>query len=73
LINKEVVLVTLFSTKCPKCNTLEMQLLQKKIDFKTETNMQEVIDAGYMEAPVLKVDNNYYNFSEAIKWVRGVE
>ena len=44
-----------------------MQLLQKKIDFKTETNMQEVIDAGYMEAPVLKVDNNYYNFSEAIK------
>lgn len=64
-------MVTLFTTNCPKCNTLEMQLLQSKIDFRKENNIQEVIDKGFTSAPVLKVDDEYLIFGDAIKWIRG--
>lgn len=65
-------MIVLFTTDCPKCHTLEQQLTRAKIDFTKENNIQEIIDEGFMEAPILKVaDGQYLNFSEAIKWIRG--
>ena len=65
-------MVTLFSTNCPKCKILENKLNQKNIDFVVSNDMQEIIDMGFMAAPVLKLNDSYYmNFGDAIKWVNG--
>ena len=66
-------MVTLFSTNCPKCRVLEQKLNQKKIDFDISDNIQEVIDKGFMSAPVLKVNDIYYDFKQAIDWLKDID
>ena len=62
-------MIILFSTNCPKCNILEHKLQDAGINFEIQNDVQEVIDAGFMTAPILKVDNTYYEFGDAVKWV----
>lgn len=62
-------MVVLFSTGCPKCRVLEQKLNQKNIDFTLSDNIDEIIEKGFMTAPVLKVDDDYLEFGQAIKWV----
>lgn len=62
-------MVTLFSTNCPKCRVLEQKLNQKDIDFTIDNNINEIVEKGFMSAPVLKINENYLEFGDAIKWV----
>lgn len=62
-------MITLFSTNCPKCKILEQKLNQKKIIFEISDNVQEIIDQGFMTAPVLKVNDTYMDFGQAVKWI----
>lgn len=64
-------MITLFSTNCPKCKVLEAKLTKNNIDFTICQNVDELIDKGILEVPILKIDKNtYLNFSEAIKWIK---
>jgi glutaredoxin len=62
-------MVILFSTGCPKCRVLEQKLNQKNIDFTLNDDIDKIIEKGFMTAPVLKVDDYYLEFGQAIKWV----
>lgn len=62
-------MVTLFSTNCPRCKILERKLTSAGIDYTVNYDIQEVIDAGFKSAPILKVDNTYYNFKEGVDWI----
>ena len=61
--------VILYSTNCPKCKVLESKLNDKGIKFEISNNIDAVIEAGFMSAPVLQVDMQLMNFSDAIKWI----
>lgn len=64
--------VKLYTTYCPKCKVLETKLKQKNIEFEicdSESNIQELIDKGFKGAPVLLVDDNFMNFTDAVNWV----
>ena len=63
-------MITLFSTNCPKCRVLEQKLIAAGINFEIDSNMQEIIDHGFMSAPVLKVDNTYYDFKQGVDWIK---
>ena len=39
------------------------------IEFNTNENVDEMIELGFMSAPMLKVDDKMMDFTEAIKWV----
>lgn len=62
-------MLTLFSTECPKCRVLEHKLNQNNIAYEKSSDIQEVIDKGFMSAPVLKLDDNYMDFVTAINWL----
>lgn len=64
-------MVKLYTTNCPKCRVLETKLKQKKIDFETITDISVIQEKGFMEAPILEIDEIFYPFSEAVKWVNG--
>lgn len=65
-------MITLFSTNCPKCKVLEAKLNQHNIDFTISNDIQEIIDIGFITAPVLKLNDSYYmDFGDAIKWING--
>ena len=65
--------VTLFSTNCPRCKVLAQKLTDKGIDFNISEDVDEMIRRGFRSAPVLDVNGNSMNFSDAINWVDGRE
>lgn len=66
-------MIILFSTNCPKCRVLEQKLNQKNIDFIVSDNIDEVIEKGFMSVPILKIDDKYLEFGDAVKWVNSQE
>lgn len=65
-------MITLYSTNCPKCNILETKLKNKNVTFEISNNLTDLIEKGFREAPILKVKDEYLNFSEAIKWIQEI-
>jgi len=61
--------IVLFSSGCPKCKVLKQKLDDKKIKYKVSEDFDELITQNLQTVPVLKVNGEYYQFSEAIKVV----
>jgi glutaredoxin len=62
-------MITLYSTHCPRCKVLETKLNQKGIEFKIVENIEEMEKLGIQSVPMLKIDDNIMNFTEAIAWI----
>lgn len=61
--------IVLYSTHCPKCRVLEMKLKKKNINYEECNDLDEMLKLGISSAPYLKVGEELYPFSEAVKWV----
>ena len=61
--------VTLYSTHCPRCVVLEKKLTEKHIDYDIVSDEDLIIEKGFMSVPMLEVDGEVYDFSNAVKWV----
>jgi len=61
--------ITLFSNDCPKCRILKKKLDMADIDYGICANMNTLMEAGFMTVPVLRVEDQYYIFEEAVKWI----
>jgi hypothetical protein len=48
---------------------LATKLQQKNVEYQEITNIEEMEKLGIMSVPVLMVDNQLMNFTEAISWV----
>lgn len=57
-----------FGNGCPKCEILKKKLEDKKVIYKNG-ELQEIIDAGFRNVPVLKINNQYLDFSKAINYI----
>jgi hypothetical protein len=62
-------MIKVYTTHCPKCQVLEMKLKQKKIEFESCDDMDEMTSRGIKAAPSMEVDGTIYNFTDAVKWV----
>lgn len=62
-------MVKLYTTHCPQCKALEMKLNKAGIEYIWNDDMVLMSKLGFKAAPVLEVDGEYLNFSQAIKWV----
>lgn len=67
--------IILYSTNCPKCKVICKKLAQKNIEF-TEidckadaTYISMLSGKGFSSMPVLQVGEQYFNFSQANKWI----
>ena len=65
--------IKLYSTHCPQCKALEAKLNKKAISYEVCDDVNEMKELGFKAAPMLKVDDKIFNFSEAIKWVNSYE
>lgn len=61
--------IVLFSSGCPKCKVLKQKLDDRKIKYEVSEDFDELIAQNLQTVPVLKVDGEYYQFSEAIRMV----
>lgn len=67
--------IVLYTVNCPKCKVLALKLRQKNINFETVSDVDEVVEIGrehgIASAPILQIDSDYLDFSQAIKYVNG--
>ena len=66
-------MITLYSTGCPKCQVLEKKLIKDGIEFSISDDIDELIEKGFMSAPILKVDDKFLEFKDAINWLKNKE
>lgn len=63
----------LFTTGCPKCKVLKLKLEKANIDFDICEDMNSIAaicdTIGVSYVPILKVEDKYLDFGDAIKWV----
>ena len=62
-------MVTLYSTKCPRCVALEKKLDNAQIEYVICNDTELMIKEGMSLMPVLEVDGKRMGFKEAVKWV----
>lgn len=63
-------MITLYSTGCPKCQVLEKKLNNEGIEFSISNDIDVLIEKGFMTAPVLEIDDEYFEFKNAIEWLK---
>lgn len=61
--------IILYTTKCPLCLRLEKVLIDKKIKYKTFSDVEKMIKLGLKNVPVLQVNGKIMNLKEAIDWL----
>lgn len=61
--------VILYSTGCPKCNVLKKKLNDKNINFTENNDIDIMTSLGIEQVPVLSVDGELMDFSQANTWV----
>lgn len=66
------MIVTLYSTHCPKCNVLEKKLKQKNISYEEVNDIEEMKEKGYLSVPVLEVDGTSMDFKTAFNYVESL-
>lgn len=70
-------MITLYSTGCPKCKVLKLKLDSLKLNYDVIEDLQTVVAFGkehnISAAPILQVDEDVYNFSDAIKWINNTK
>lgn len=59
-------MIKLYHTNCPQCKTAELLLKKNNIDYEECTDMEEMIKLGFKAAPVLQVDNKFYQGAKNI-------
>lgn len=63
------MIVTMYSTHCPKCQVLEKKLQQKGIEYNVVTDTLEMGKMGIRSVPILSVNSELLDFKKAIEWV----
>lgn len=54
---------------CMKCRQLKMLLDKNKIEYVTNTSVEEMIRLGFDRTPMLGVDGEYMGMEEAERWI----
>ena len=65
--------VILYSNDCPRCNILKKKLNDKGIEYIEVNDEKVMIEKGFTYMPMLEIDNQIMNFSEANAWVNAQE
>lgn len=65
--------ITLYSIGCPPCKTLESLLDKRDIDYELVTDEDIMNKKGFTKVPMLEVDGEIMNYSEAFKWINNSE
>ena len=64
--------ITLYTTHCPQCRGVEMQLKAKKLSYEECTDEEKMAELGFKSAPVLVVDDEVLKGKEIYEFLRKV-
>lgn len=62
-------MIKMYSTHCPHCNTLQILLNKKGIEYEVCEDMDIMEEKGFMSVPMLETEEKTMNYDEAILWL----
>lgn len=62
--------VILYSTGCPKCNVLKKKLSEKDIVYEEFASVDDMLNMGIKEVPMLGVGEKLMSFKESVDWIK---
>lgn len=66
-------MITLYhSDGCPKCMILERALQEKGVEYESVTDIDVMLEKGFMSVPVLGVGDNNLAFPQALEYVKNL-
>ncbi len=66
-------MITLYhSDGCPKCMLLERALQEKGVEYESVTDINVMLEKGFMSVPMLGVDDKNLAFPQALKYVKNL-
>ena len=65
--------IILYSTGCPKCNVLKRKLAEKNVDYEEVNDTELMLELGFTQVPVLRVNGNVMSFADAVTWLNSLE
>ena len=68
---KNIILYT--TPLCPRCKVLKEKLDTANIKYEESFDVEKMLSLGIESVPVLSVNWVLMNFSEAVKWIGGLE
>lgn len=63
------MVITLYSTGCPKCKVLKSKLDSKGIEYEIVNDVDEMARLGIQTVPYIMVNDVLMNFKEGLEWV----
>ena len=66
-------MIILYTIGCVNCNKLEERLRKNNIDFDISRDVDRLIEMGFANAPILQINDNYYEFIDAMKMLSKFE
>lgn len=66
-------MITLYhSDGCPKCMLLERALQGKGVEYESVTDIDVMLEKGFMSVPMLEVDDKNLAFPQALEYVKNL-
>lgn len=65
--------ITLYTTHCPKCEVLYKKLETAGLQFDVCEDVEELMNLGFKTVPILKVDDKFLDFKQAVDWIKEVQ
>lgn len=66
-MKEKIVIFTV--DNCPKCKILKEKMNKAEILYEENNDISEVLSLGFLSAPILKVEEDYLSFKEAVGWI----
>jgi len=64
--------IVFYTTHCPRCLILEKRLQDKKIEYRTITDVEIMVSKEFSSVPQLEVDGKTMDFSQAMAWAKSL-
>ena len=65
--------IILYSTHCPKCKVIETKLKQAGLQYTEIDDVEKMLSLGIRMAPMLEVNGKLMDFSDANRFLKGVQ
>jgi hypothetical protein len=62
--------IILYSTGCVRCDKLKAKLDAAAIQYEINTNEETMESLGFEFLPVLKVNEKFLEYGDAVKWIK---
>ncbi len=65
--------IIFYTTNCPRCQVLKKKMDSLGIEYQLNNDIEEMMLWGIQTVPVLRIEKQLLDFSQAVKWLKEYE